>query len=105
MNNATKNPTTLQEHAQIAADFLKTIGNATRLQILCLLAERGEMCVMHLHEHLDLPLSQSALSQHLSKMRTEGILSSRQDAQKMYYQICDDKTLKLIHTLKEIFCP
>lgn len=105
MNDATKNPTTLQEQAQIAADFLKTIGNATRLQILCLLAERGEMCVSHLHEHLALPLSQSALSQHLAKMRGEGILSYRQDAQKMYYQIGDERTLKLIHALKEIFCP
>lgn len=95
----------LQQQAQAAADFLKTVGNVNRLQILCLLAERGEMCVTHLHERLDMPLSQSALSQHLSKMRAEGILSFRQDAQKMYYRICDDKTLQLISVLKEMFCP
>lgn len=94
----------LHQQAQAAAHFLKTVGNATRLQILCMLAENGEMCVTHLHQHLQLPISQSALSQHLARMRMEGILLFRQDAQKLYYQISDDRIIHLIQTLKEMFC-
>lgn len=94
----------LEQNVQAVASHLKTIGNPTRLMILCVLAERGEMCVTHLHEQLKLTMSQPALSQHLAKMRQEGILSCRQDTQKIYYQISDDKTLQLMHALKDIFC-
>lgn len=94
----------LEQQAQTVSDLLKTLGNPTRLLILCILAERGEMCVTHLHAHLPTSLSQPALSQHLAKMRSEGILTHRQDTQKMYYKISDDKTLRLMQALHDIFC-
>ena len=94
----------LEEKSQAVADFLKTLGNPNRLQILCLLLSHGEMCVTHLHENLE-NLSQSALSQHLAKMREEGILEFRRDAQTLYYQISDDRILKVMTLLKEMFCP
>ncbi|MBR7001872.1 MAG: helix-turn-helix transcriptional regulator [Neisseriaceae bacterium] len=93
-----------EEQSLVVAEFLRTLGNANRLQILCLLLTNGEMCVMHLHENLK-NLSQSALSQHLAKMREEGVLSFRRDAQSLYYKICDERVGKVIAVLKEIFCP
>ncbi|MBP5790063.1 MAG: helix-turn-helix transcriptional regulator [Neisseriaceae bacterium] len=94
----------LESQSFVVADFLKTLGNANRLQILCLLLENGEMCVNHLHKSLQ-DLSQSALSQHLAKMREDGLISFRRDAQLLYYTICDDRVAKVMTVLKEIFCP
>lgn len=94
----------LEDQSLVVAEFLKTLGNPNRLQILCLLLTNGEMCVNHLHENVA-NLSQSALSQHLAKMRIEGLLAVRRDAQAMYYKICDDRVAKVISVLKEIFCP
>ena len=68
-----------------------------------LLLTNGEMCVNHLHENIA-NLSQSALSQHLAKMREEGLLSYRRNAQTLYYKICDERVAKVIEVLKEIFC-
>ena len=93
----------LEEKSQTVAEFLKTLGNTNRLQILCLLLSNGEMCVTHLHENLE-NLSQSALSQHLAKMREEGILSFRRDAQTLYYKISDERVAQVMQTLREIFC-
>ena len=58
-----------EQQAASAAEFLRTLGNAHRLQVLCLLAEQGEMSVGQILECST--LSQSALSQHLAKMRDE----------------------------------
>jgi ArsR family transcriptional regulator, virulence genes transcriptional regulator len=50
-------------------------------------------------------LSQSALSQHLAKMREEGLLATRRDAQTVYYRIADPNAAKLLGLLKSIYCP
>jgi DNA-binding transcriptional ArsR family regulator len=50
-------------------------------------------------------LSPSALSQHLARMRQEGLVSYRREAQTLYYRIEDPNVAKLIGTLKDIFCP
>lgn len=106
MNNPTPHQAALlQQQTQAAADFLKTVGNANRLQVLCLLAQCGELSVGQLQEGLTPFLAQSALSQHLAKMRSEGIVASRQAGQKIYYRISDGKTLHLITLLKTLFCP
>lgn len=94
----------LEDQSYIVADFLKTLGNPHRLQILCLLLTNGEMCVTDLYNKL-VTVSQSALSQHLAKMREEGLVSFRREAQTLYYQISDNKTEKIMMVLKEIFCP
>ena len=94
----------LEDQSLVVAEFLKTLGNPNRLQILCLLLTNGEMCVNHMHDNIA-NLSQSALSQHLAKMRIEGLLAVRRDAQAMYYKICDERVAKVIAVLKEIFCP
>jgi DNA-binding transcriptional ArsR family regulator len=50
-------------------------------------------------------LSQSALSQHLAKMREEGVLATRRDAQTVYYRIADPNAARLLTLLKDIYCP
>lgn len=93
----------LQESADQAAALLQAVGNPKRLMILCLLIEQGEMSVRALNEMV--ALSPSALSQHLARMRQEGLVSYRREAQTLYYRIEDPNVAKLIGTLKDIFCP
>lgn len=88
---------------QKAADFLRTLGNAHRLQVLCLLIEHGEMSVGQINQYTT--LSQSALSQHLAKMRDEGLVSYRRDAQTLYYALSDKTVIQIMAILKENFCP
>lgn len=93
----------LQESADQAATLLQAVGNPRRLVILCLLIQQGEMSVGALNEMV--ALSPSALSQHLARMRQEGLVSYRREAQTLYYRIEDPNVAKLIGTLKDIFCP
>ncbi len=91
------------EQAKQASDFLRILANENRLQILCLLIEHGEMSVGQINAMTT--LSQSALSQHLAKMRDEGLVSYGRQSQTLYYRICDDRAARIIMVLKEIFCP
>lgn len=92
-----------QEGAAQAAALLRTVGNEHRLLVLCLLIGEGEMTVGELLAQVN--LSQSALSQHLAKMRDEGLVVYRREAQTLHYRIADPKVEKLIATLKALFCP
>jgi len=93
----------LQEGAAQAAVLLRAVSNPHRLLVLCLLIEFKEMSVGALQEYVG--LSQSALSQHLAKMREEGLVTFRREAQTLYYRIDNADVAKLVATLKEIFCP
>src|SRR5690554_7587172 len=93
----------LQEGAAKAAALLKAIGNENRLLVLCLLIQVGEMSVGAMLEHI--PLSQSALSQHLGRMRDEGLVSYRRESQTLYYRIANPDVGKIVATLKDIYCP
>lgn len=93
----------LQEGASKAAVLLRAIGNEHRLLVLCLLIEHGEMTVGGLNEYV--ALSQSALSQHLAKMREEGLVTFRREAQTLHYRIEEPAVVKIVTALKEIFCP
>lgn len=93
----------LQEGASQAATLLRAVGNQHRLLVLCLLIEYNEMSVGTLQEYVG--LSQSALSQHLAKMREEGLITYRREAQTLHYHIENPDVTKLVATLKEIFCP
>ncbi|OSZ70835.1 ArsR family transcriptional regulator [Sphingomonas sp. IBVSS1] len=83
-----------------AARLLKALSNERRLLILCQIGE-GERSV----GSLQVGLSQSALSQHLALLRAEGLVSTRRDAQTIYYRIADPAVLQLIATLAAIYCP
>ncbi|MGB3384665.1 MAG: metalloregulator ArsR/SmtB family transcription factor [Marinomonas sp.] len=85
-----------------AAAFLKAISNENRLMILCYLLDE-ELSVSALNNKL--PLSQSALSQHLAILRKDGLVETRRDSQTIYYRIGDPKVITLIRTLHDLFCP
>ncbi len=93
----------LERKAAEAASLLKLLANENRLLILCRLALLHEISVNDLADAVG--LSQSALSQHLAKMREEGLLATRRDAQTVYYRIADPNAAKLLGLLKSIYCP
>ncbi|HBP0979041.1 metalloregulator ArsR/SmtB family transcription factor [Comamonas sp. Y6] len=103
MTLSQKDQSFLQEGAAKAAAMLRAVGNEHRLLILCLLIEQKEMTVGALNEYV--ALSQSALSQHLAKMREEGLVAYRRESQTLHYRIENPDVSKLIATLKTIFCP
>lgn len=84
------------------AGIMRALANERRLMILCRLVETGEATVGSLAEAVG--LSQSALSQHLSKMREEGILAARRDSQMIWYRIADPRIESLFATLHGLFC-
>ena len=92
----------LRSSAQRASELLKKLANEQRLLILCKLLE-GECSVSDLSSHVR--LAQSATSQHLAKLRESGLLSTRRDAQSIYYRIEDEDTLRVLHALCEIYRP
>ena len=85
-----------------AANLLKLLGNEKRLLILCFLAARGEMTVGELVDVVE--LSQSALSQHLGKLRADGLVAFRRDAQTLHYRVADRRALQILQVLKQIYC-
>jgi ArsR family transcriptional regulator len=91
----------LQAQAGLAARTLKLLANERRLLILCKLGA-GEESAGALTETAG--LSQSALSQHLAKMREEGLVATRRDGQTVYYRIADPKVARLLGAMKTIFC-
>jgi DNA-binding transcriptional ArsR family regulator len=92
----------LERKAPEAAQLLKLLANEHRLLILCRLALAREMSVNDLAEAVG--LSQSALSQHLAKMRDEGLLATRRESQTVYYRIVDPNAARLLALLKSIYC-
>ncbi|MES2120668.1 MAG: metalloregulator ArsR/SmtB family transcription factor [Pseudomonadota bacterium] len=92
-----------ETQARDATSLLKAVANECRLLVLCYLAEEGELSVGQLGERV--ALSQSALSQHLAKLREERLVSTRKDAQTVYYRLCDPKAERLLVLLHDLFCP
>jgi ArsR family transcriptional regulator, virulence genes transcriptional regulator len=92
----------LTKQAGDAAQLLKMLANEKRLLILCFLAVRGEMTVGELVGVVK--LSQSALSQHLAKLRADGLVEFRRASQTLHYRVADQRALRLLQVLKEIYC-
>jgi DNA-binding transcriptional ArsR family regulator len=92
----------LAKQAGEAAQLLKLLGNETRLLILCFLAVRGEMTVGELV--VVVKLSQSALSQHLARLRADGLVVFRRTSQTLHYRVADKRALRVLQVLKEIYC-
>jgi DNA-binding transcriptional ArsR family regulator len=96
-------PKRLAEQSAGAATLLRALSNEQRLLILCHLAAEGELSVTALGERMS--LSQSALSQHLARLRHEGIVAFRREAQTLFYHVADDKAARLLGLLHDIYCP
>ena len=90
----------LAASAHAAARMLKLLASEQRLLILCKLIE-GESSVSDLAAHVG--LAQSATSQHLAKMRAEGLVATRRDAQTIYYRLDDPAAMRVLDTLCDIY--
>jgi ArsR family transcriptional regulator, virulence genes transcriptional regulator len=91
----------LTSRSEEVAELLRAMSNSHRLLILCEL-NSGEKSVSALESIVG--LSQSALSQHLAKLRECGIVTTRRDAQTIYYSLADVRVASLMSTLYELFC-
>ena len=92
----------LEDKAEEASRLLKLIANDRRLLILCRLIGETEMSVSSIAEAVG--LGQSALSQHLARMREEGLVTFRREGTTLYYRICDPKAERVIALLQELYC-
>ncbi len=91
-----------EANAAAVAEMLKALANPRRLMVMCKLAEQGEMRVTDLAAEVN--LSQSALSQHLARMRAEHLVASRREAQTQWYRIADRRCETLLATLHTLYC-
>jgi len=89
------------QNARRAADFLKAISHEGRLMILCHLAS-GEKSVTELEDLLS--ARQAAVSQQLSRLRLEGLVTPRRDGKTIYYSLTDDRPRQIIEVVYELFC-
>lgn len=93
----------LKSRAGEAAALLKAMSNPNRLLILCMLCDgpgisAGELAAAS-------GLSPSATSQHLARMRDEGLIDSQRDAQRIHYSIRNEAVRQIVATLKAVYCP
>jgi DNA-binding transcriptional ArsR family regulator len=86
-----------------AAALMRALSNEHRLLILCHLIAREEMPVGDLVSKIG--LSQSALSQHLARLREEGLVTFRRQAQTLFYRVCDERAASVLSLLQQFYCP
>lgn len=92
---------TREDDIDRASRSLKAISHPLRLKILCVLGN-NEVNVQDIVDNVG--TSQSNISQHLAILRDKGILTSRKDANRVYYKVGDYRTLRLISMMQEVFC-
>ena len=98
---ASQSPDSLEERVEEAAELLTSMANTRRLLVLCRLVEKersvGDLAGLA-------GLSQSAVSQHLAKMRLQGLVKTRRDGQTIFYSLASDKVRAVLETLYSIYC-
>ena len=97
----------LEQRAEEVAARLSVLASAPRLLILCHLLAKdgegsGEATVGELQRAVG--LGQSALSQHLAKLRAQGLVATRRDGQSIHYRLVDEQTKLIMMALYETFC-
>lgn len=90
----------IENSIEQAVDLLKALSNEKRLMIVCIL-DKGERSVGELEELVN--LSQSALSQHLARLRRDGLVNTRREAQTIYYSMDHEPTRQLLKSLCDIY--
>lgn len=93
-----------QERLKNAISLLKLLSHPVRLSILCNLLQKGEMNVTEIVEAEGGAAGQSQISQFLGKMRSEGLVKSRKEAQAVYYRIESPQARKVVRALYETYC-
>ncbi len=94
-------PRQMANAAQKASELMKTLGHKDRLMVLCHLTS-GEKSVGELAGLLDIP--QSPLSQHLARMRKESLVTTRREAQTIYYSIASGEAARIVGLMHELYC-
>jgi len=95
-------PKAMRGVAGQAVGILKALANEDRLLLLCQLSQ-GELCVSQL-EHL-LDIHQPTLSQQLSVLRTERVVTTRRHGKRVFYSIADPKVLEVLEVLTRLYSP
>ena len=91
----------MQQNASRASDMMKLLSHPHRLMILCEL-NQGECSVGDLGERIG--INQSPLSQHLARMRHEGVVQARREAQTVYYSLAGEEIGAIISLLYSLYC-
>jgi ArsR family transcriptional regulator len=89
----------LDDDPRAAATLLRVLANEHRLAVLCVLRQ-GELPVNQLSHRVG--LSQSALSQHLARLRSDGVVATRRAGQTVFYRIADDEVLTVLAAVAEV---
>jgi DNA-binding transcriptional ArsR family regulator len=92
----------MSQAADVAVELLQSLGNRSRLMIMCQLLE-GEKSVGQLAEFLQ--ARESTVSQHLALLRKDRLVTTRRDGQTIFYSISSDPARRIIELLYEIYCP
>ena len=92
----------LERNIDVAVGLLKALSNEKRLQILCALY-KSEKNVGELEKIIG--ISQSSLSQHLARLRRDGLVQTRRNAQSIHYSLSDQAIEAVLKTLYELYCP
>ena len=91
----------MQKAAGSASRLMKVLANPDRLLLLCELSQ-GERCVGELEERLE--IHQPTLSQQLTVLREEQLVSTRREGKNIYYSLSSEQALGVIRALYEQFC-
>lgn len=94
-------PQKLEENAEMASKLLKSMSHPSRLMVLCHLMN-GECPVSVLNQAV--PLSQSALSQHLAALRQADLVDTRRESQVIYYRLKSLAVSEILEALYRIYC-
>jgi len=85
-----------------ATAVLRLLSHPERLRVLCHLGVEGELAVGQLLERIQ--LSPSALSQHLAKLRAEGLVATRKERQTVHYRVAREDVLEILNVLHRLYC-
>ena len=93
--------TVTQDDIDRASRSIKAMSHPLRLKILCILGD----CEFSVQDIVDtVGTSQSNISQHLGILKDKGVLETRKEANKVFYRVSDERTLKLLEMMREVFC-
>ena len=98
---AAKDMDDMMANAKNASDFLKAISHEGRLRILCHLVS-GEKSVAELEQLLN--ARQAAVSQQLSRLRQEKLVTTRRDGKAIFYRLADDRSRRILEVIHDMFC-
>ena len=91
----------IQNDVETASRSMKAMSHPLRLMILCKLGE-DEFSVQDIVDNVG--TSQSNISQHLGILKDKGVLVTRKEANKVFYRVSDERTLKLLEMMRDVFC-